>query len=171
MFGAHTFVGTVRKGEVNIHADGGYQEPPQGISKFVEFERTQEFRQTLLDCDVIIYDLMSNAFEEVDYVIKTLKTSPLAEQKTLVLLSSVMTWVNTPPKFEEETQGEEEGEGEGDAAGEEEAQSEEEPPSEESAKEEEEGEKKEGEDGEGEDGEAEEKKEELDDDGNPIVIK
>lgn len=100
MFGAHTFVGTVRKGEVNIHADGGYQEPPEGISKFVEFERTQEFRQTLLDCDVIIYDLMSNAFEEVDYVIKTLKTSPLAEQKTLVLLSSVMTWVNTPPKFE-----------------------------------------------------------------------
>lgn len=73
-----------------------------GISKFVEFERTADFRQTLLECDVIIYDLMSNAFEEVDYVIKTLKTSPLSEQKTLVLLSSVMTWVNTPPKFEAE---------------------------------------------------------------------
>lgn len=53
---------------------------------------------------------MSNNFEEVDYVIKTLKTSPLQEEKTLVLLSSVMTWVNTPPKFEEEVpEGQEDG--------------------------------------------------------------
>lgn len=52
---------------------------------------------------------MSNDFEEVDYVIKTLKTSDLSEQKTLVLLSSVMTWVNTPPKFKDEkAEGEEE---------------------------------------------------------------
>ena len=59
---------------------------------------------------------MSNDYEEVDYVIKTLKTSNLDEDKTLVLLSSVMTWVNTPPKFEEEkAEGEEEegAEGEG----------------------------------------------------------
>ena len=52
---------------------------------------------------------MSNSFEEVDYVIKTLKTSNLQEEKTLVLLSSVMTWVNTPPKLDEEIK-EEEGE-------------------------------------------------------------
>ena len=78
---------------------------------------------------MIIYDLMSNSFEEVDYVIKTLKTSDLQEEKTLVLLSSVMTWVNTPPKFEEETAEGEEGEGAEEAA--EEEPSEEEPPSEE----------------------------------------
>jgi hypothetical protein len=37
----------------------------------------------------------------------------LNEQKTLVLLSSVMTWVNTPAKFtEEKAEGEEEPEGE-----------------------------------------------------------
>ena len=83
------------------------------------FSRTQEFRQALLESNVIIYDLMSNDYEEIDYVIKTLKTSNLDEDKTLVLLSSVMTWVNTPPKFEEEkAEGEEEegaeGEGEDD---------------------------------------------------------
>ena len=58
---------------------------------------------------------MSNSFEEVDYVIKTLKTSPLTKEKTLVLLSSVMTWVNTPPKFQDdpEDKGEDdEGDGE-----------------------------------------------------------
>ena len=96
---AHRFVGTIKKDEKT--ARGAFEEPPVGIQKFVEFERSQEFRQSLLESNVIIYDLMSNAFEDVDYVIKTLKTSELQEDKTLVLLSSVMTWVNTPPKFQE----------------------------------------------------------------------
>ena len=69
----HTFTGTVRREERN--ARGGYEEPPEGINEFVEFERTAEFRTKLLQSDVVIYDLMSNSFEEVDYVIKTLKTS------------------------------------------------------------------------------------------------
>lgn len=137
------------------NARGGYEEPPEGIDSFVEFERTEQFRTKLLESDVIIYDLMSNCFEEVDYVIKTLKTSNLQEEKTLVLLSSVMTWVNTPPKFEEEkAEGDEEEEGEGAA---EEEPSEEEPPSEEENK-----------DG-GE--EEEEKEEELDENGEPVVVK
>lgn len=63
-----------------------------------------------MNSDIIIYDLLTNNYEEVDYVIKTLKTSKLIEMKTLILLSTVMTWVNTPPKFEKEN---EEGEGEG----------------------------------------------------------
>lgn len=94
---AHSFVGTVNKDEKT--PAGAFQEPPEGIDRLVEFGRTKEFRDTLLESEVIVYDLMSNAYEEVDYVIKTLKTSELKEQKTLVLLSSVMTWVNTPPKF------------------------------------------------------------------------
>lgn len=90
-------------------------------------ERTEQFRKTILASDVIIYDLLSNKYEEVDYVIKTLKTAELGDQqKTLILLSSVMTWVNTPAKFKKE--GEEEAEGEGDAAGEGEEPAEEEAP-------------------------------------------
>lgn len=66
-------------------------------------ERTKEFRDVILESDVIIYDLLTNNFEEVDYVIKTLKTSDLGDkEKTLILLSSVMTWVNTPPKYQKE---------------------------------------------------------------------
>jgi len=53
---------------------------------------------------------MSNNFEEVDYVIKTLKTSVLENKKKLILLSSVMTWVNTPPKFKEDVEEKAEGE-------------------------------------------------------------
>ncbi len=65
----------------------------------VSMERTQEFRKMILNSDVIIYDLVTNKFEEVDYVIKTLKTAELGSNKTLILLSSVMTWVNTPAKY------------------------------------------------------------------------
>jgi hypothetical protein len=47
-------------------------------------------------------------------VIKTLKTSKLTSEKTLIILSSVMTWVNTPPKLQKEgEEPEAEGEGEG----------------------------------------------------------
>jgi len=101
---------------------------------------------------------MSNSFEEVDYVIKTLKTSNLQEEKTLVLLSSVMTWVNTPPKLDEEIKEEEGEEGE-EGAPEEEA-------SEEEAATEEEEENKDG------DEDAEEVEPEIDEaTGEPIVVK
>lgn len=119
---AHTFVGTVRKGELTYR--GNYQEPPKDI-EIVDFGRTKEFRDRLLANNVIIYDLMSNSFEEVDYVIKTLKTSELDEPKTLVLLSSVMSWVNTPPKFFEDKPEGQEGEEEEPAAEEEEEEGEE----------------------------------------------
>ena len=89
---------------------------------------------------------MSNDFEEVDYVIKTLKTSELSEPKTLVLLSSVMSWYNTPAKFEEERK-----EGEEEEAEEEPAEEEEED--------------------EAGDDDKKEEEEMLDADGNPIVRK
>ena len=76
--------------------------------------RSREFRDSILESDTIIYDLMTNSFEEVDYVIKTLKTAKLSSKKTLIVLSSVMTWVNTPPKLQKD--GEEDG---GEEAGEE----------------------------------------------------
>ena len=104
-------------------------------------ERTRDFRESILESDVIIYDLMTNTFEEVDYVIKTLKTSKLTSEKTLIILSSVMTWVNTPPKLQKE--GEEEGgEGEGEGEPEEEEEEPEEAEPEENPEGEEDGEEK-----------------------------
>lgn len=106
-FAAHTFSGTLETGKNHIYS---MQSPvvPSDIEKVVKMERTRDFRDTILESDVIIYDLMTNDYEEVDYVIKTLKTSKLTSQKTLVILSHVMTWFNTPPKFKkEEVEGEE----------------------------------------------------------------
>lgn len=64
--------------------------------QYVSMERSKEFRETILASDIIIYDLMSTNYEEVDYVIKTLKTSQLSDYKTLILLSTIMTWGHTP---------------------------------------------------------------------------
>lgn len=99
-YAAHSFVGTLRKEEEDGSGEKGVT--PEGVNKLVTMQRTQEFRQNILESDVIIYDLLTNNFEEVDYVIKTLKTSDLSNEKTLILLSSVMTWVNTPPKYQKE---------------------------------------------------------------------
>jgi hypothetical protein len=126
----NTFVGTL----LAEGAQGGAQkfETLSDLPKSVELvsmERTAEFRKSILASDVIIYDLITNNYEEVDYVIKTLKTADLGDsQKTLILLSSVMTWVNTPPKYKVEgAEGEAEG-GEGEEPEEAEAEGEGEPP-------------------------------------------
>lgn len=134
-FAIHTFKGTFW--EQNT------KETPEGVSSIHSFSRTKDFREVILASDVIIYDLMNTDYEEVDFVIKTLQTSEIYEEKQLILLSSVMTWVNTPPKYEKElVDGEEEEEKE-----EEEEEEEPEDPEDEEDKEEENKEEEEDEEG------------------------
>ena len=97
---AHTFVGTLKEDE---NAD-----VPAGVSRVVRQEKARSFRRHVLDSDVIVYDLLSSNFEEVDHVIKSLKGAEYERDKVLVLISSVMTWVNTTPKESKPT---DEGEG------------------------------------------------------------
>ena len=105
----HTFCGTLEKGTNEIYAELN-PVTPEAVDQVVQMSRTRAFRDAILDSDVIVYDLQTNRYEEVDYVIKTLKTSKLEKEKTLVLLSSVMTWVNTPPIEKKEGQDDPEGE-------------------------------------------------------------
>jgi hypothetical protein len=123
-YAAHTFQGTIQEGTSSWYTLKS-NELPEGVEKIVKMQRTREFRESILDSDVIIYDLMTNDFEEVDYVIKTLKTSKLTSEKTLIIMSSVMTWVNTPPKLQIE--GEEPEAAEGEEGAEPEEEEEEEP--------------------------------------------
>ena len=109
---AHTFTATFNADEED--GSGKKEVPPEGVQKIVSMERTSDFRQQILESDIIIYDLQLNKFEEVDYVIKTLKSSNLQQEKTLILISSVMTWYNTPPKYKKELEEGEEAEEEED---------------------------------------------------------
>ena len=99
-YAAHIFNGTLKTDEPDFASLKGLN--PEGVSKVCSMERTKEFRENILSSDIIVYDLMTTSYDEVDYVIKTLKTSNLDNEKTLILLSSVMTWVNTPPKYQKE---------------------------------------------------------------------
>jgi adenylate kinase len=56
----------------------------------------------LLNSDVIIYDLNQCDLKEAEFVISTLKMHPFTEQKTLICISNVMTWANTPAKIKKE---------------------------------------------------------------------
>ena len=98
----HLFVGTKTDAE---------QTPvPDGIESIVDYDASRTFRKYILDSDVVIYDLMSSTFEEADHVIKSLKTSEYSEEKVLILISSVMSWANTPPKVKKVLEDGEEGE-------------------------------------------------------------
>ena len=87
----HTFTGTT--------TDLENAPVPSGVSRIVNKEKTRAFRNTILDSDVVIYDLNTADYEEVDHVIKTFKTSEYEDEKILILISSVMTWVNTPARL------------------------------------------------------------------------
>ena len=98
----HIFVGT--------KTDKEKADTPEGIEAVVSNELNYSFRKYILDSDIVIYDLMTSTFEEVDHVIKTFKTSTYEEHKTLILISSVMSWANTPPKVKKVLEDGEEGE-------------------------------------------------------------
>lgn len=86
----HTFIGT--------ETDLENAPVPSGVSQVVAKDKTRAFRKCILDSDVVIYDLNTADFDEVDHVIKTFKTSEYEDEKILILISSVMTWVNTPAR-------------------------------------------------------------------------
>lgn len=47
--------------------------------------------------DVAVFDMLTSTFDEVNNAIQVLKTQDYEDEKTLILISSVVTWVNTPP--------------------------------------------------------------------------
>ena len=72
-------MGTFKEDEVD--GSGLADVPPLGVDRVVSKERTKDFREQILSSDVIVYDLMTNAYEEVDFVIKTLQTTKLETEK------------------------------------------------------------------------------------------
>jgi hypothetical protein len=66
-FAVHKFAGTLYHASKNKTA-------PNGIKNISSFRRSKDFRDRIVEADVIVYDLMNTEFEEVDFVIKTLQT-------------------------------------------------------------------------------------------------
>lgn len=63
------------------------------------------FRKYILDkFDIMIYDMHSGRLEDLKQAIKALTKAPLEKEKTVIMLSSVLSWGNTPPKMVEDKQ-------------------------------------------------------------------
>ena len=71
---------------------------PSGINKIVRKQKIRHWKKYLLASDVAIFDLLTSSLDEVMNAIHVLKTQDYEEEKTLILISNVITWVNTPPK-------------------------------------------------------------------------
>ena len=71
----HIFRGTINPDEGGGLSETG--EPPEGVSEVIDMEKTKDFRHIILNSNVTVYDLRTSSYEEVDYAIKTLKTSDL----------------------------------------------------------------------------------------------
>ena len=70
--------------------------------------KPKNFKKKILSSDLLVLDLLSatlsGGLDEIEKVIKTIRdhhSSPSAilKEQTLILVSSVMTWINTPKKF------------------------------------------------------------------------
>jgi|TARA_B110000285_G_C15015303_1_gene558729 adenylate kinase len=55
----------------------------------------------LADCDLIVYDLHSGNPQDVRLALEALRKHKFEEEKTLILISSLMAWKGTPEKLEE----------------------------------------------------------------------
>lgn len=84
---------------------------PNIVKKIVDPQNLVTMKEVLLDCDVVIYDLATSKFEEVEFAIKTLKINSVDKEKILIQISSVLVWALTPlreKKDDDEELGEEE---------------------------------------------------------------
>lgn len=77
---------------------------PKNIKKMMK-QKTKPglFRKYMLEkFNILIYDLHCGKLEDLKFCIKSLTKSPLEEEKTVVVISSVLTWGNTEHKLIED---------------------------------------------------------------------
>ena len=88
------FTGTRNQTDVKL--------PHLFVPKEVKVDYNSNYDNNLFDNDIFIFNLEDSDYKEVEYIIKGLKTLNLPNKKTLILISSIMTWARTPPKIKEE---------------------------------------------------------------------
>ena len=75
--------------------------------KEIKIDYNFHYEHEIFSNDVFIYDLQDSDYKEVEYIIKGLKTLKHTSEKTLVIITSIMTWARTPPKIKKEKTAEE----------------------------------------------------------------
>ena len=78
-----------------------YKLPKNFEPKIVKIDpkSTYEHNIDLFNNNYFIYDLENSNYSEIEYIIKGLRTKEFEEDKTLILVSNILTWARTPPKI------------------------------------------------------------------------
>ena len=120
----YDFMGTINDSDRNL--------PRLFTPKQIKLDYNGNYENPVFQNDIFVINMDGADFNDVDYIIKGLKALKYYDEKILVIISSVMTWARTQPKYKKE---------EGEQQPEDEQEGEEEEKKEEEKKEEEEGEK------------------------------
>jgi len=91
------FMGTLNKSKTKL--------PYLFQPKEIKIDYNFHYEHEIFTNDVFIYNLQDSDYNEIEYIIKGLKTLKHQTEKTLIIVTSIMTWARTPPKiFKEKTQ-------------------------------------------------------------------
>lgn len=73
---------------------------PSCIRRLISKRNPQQLLQNLLTCSLAVFDLHNTHPDEVELIIKKLKTAQIQHPLTVVLISSLLTWGNTRRQYE-----------------------------------------------------------------------
>ena len=70
--------------------------------KETKIDINYHYEHEVFSNDIFIYDLQDSDFNEIEYIIKGLKTLKHQTEKVIIIVSTIMTWARTPPKLKKE---------------------------------------------------------------------
>ncbi|KAF8820547.1 Dpy-30 motif protein [Cardiosporidium cionae] len=101
-FQQNRLFGTLAKTSVTPADDIFKALKPNELWRVVESWPVKKKLKTILSCSLIVFDLHSSDFADVENVLRALKETHLSEPTVLVLISSVMVWARTPNSYQRE---------------------------------------------------------------------
>ncbi|CDW80676.1 dpy-30 motif family protein [Stylonychia lemnae] len=98
---SNMFYGTINQKQI---ASDSIPFAPTNTIRIIDYQnKPRSFKKIVQKCDVFIIDILTAGvdFNEIDLVVKIIKSLPESHQqeKIVILISTVMTWICTPKKF------------------------------------------------------------------------
>ena len=113
----YNFMGTVQPNSRRL--------PELFTPEIIKLDYNDNYKSKIFSNDVFIFNMQDANFNDIDYIIKGLKALKYEKEKILVIVTSIMTWARTSPKYKKEEGAEEEKEEGDEGEGEEEKKEEE----------------------------------------------
>jgi hypothetical protein len=96
----YSFMGTVQANERRL--------PDLFTPEIIKMDYNDHYKTKLFDNDIFIFNMKDANFNDIDYIIKGLKALKYEKEKVLVIVTSIMTWARTKPKYKKEEGAEDE---------------------------------------------------------------